>query len=179
MEYSNGGDMAPLVGKERAKPLPEVEEGVKGCVQSVDGIRKLNPKFGEVVKTIESVDGKKLSGRERVVKTSFLKEFNPTKDVKVIPTSPDWLHKLLPISPEESGYRHNHYNLSKKISELCEKIRGLEGTVKILRAMTSDLDFNFHKKLVKEITKQQENVKNEARKLKNLKEKYPFLGGMK
>ena len=82
-------------------------------------------------------------------------------------------------SEENSSYRHHHYNLSKKISELCERITELEYTVKILRSMKPDWHYNFHKKLIKEIEKQEKISKSENKKLKKLKEKYSFLGGIK
>lgn len=79
----------------------------------------------------------------------------------------------------DSGYRHHHYKLASKISELCERIVELEETVKVLRSIQPDWNFNFHKKCIKEISKQEEKTKYEKRKLKKLKEKYSILGGIK
>lgn len=113
--------------------LSSVEEGVKECIQSVDG---------------------------EVYKTPINFPMNLA-------------------SSEETGYRHHHYKLSDKISELCVRITELENTVKVLRSIRADWEFNFHKRMVKELTKQEESVKNETRKLKKLKKDYHFLGGIK
>lgn len=153
MEHSNGGDMGPLVGKESAKilvedvktHLPEIEEGVKGCIQSVDG-------------------------------KPFINNFHPLEVGEHYKTPSNFPRVL--ESSEESGFRHHHYGLSKKISELCGRITELEETVKVLRAMSRDDIFNFHKRMVKEITRQHERVKQETRKLNGLKKDYSFLGGM-
>jgi len=159
MKNSNEGDMSSLVNKESIFTKNEKNED-DVLIKDILG-REINvPKPSMVFFEKEDVEKAFLSKEEE----EWIKQFSGIS---------------IPDGKEYNGFRHHHYKLANKISAMCERIKELEETVKILRAIQPDWVFNYFKKCVKEISKQEEKAKYEMKKLKKLKEKYLILGGIK